>query len=120
MPQLGSTGVILPPLSTPSFVTCPATCTVPTLHILHQLPLVLSLSLLFLEDYGFMNLAATPTLPQNPHAMHYLLTPDFLLGQAKSGHFLLTLLLFIHSGNILEHFSHIGHRARCLVHILFK
>lgn len=40
----GKHGVIFT-LSTPSFVTDPATCMALTLHFLHQLPLVLSLSL---------------------------------------------------------------------------
>lgn len=116
----GKHGVILP-LSTPSFVTCPVTCMAPTLPFLHQLPLVLPLFLLLPEDQGFMNPAATPTLPypppQYPHAVHHLVTADFLLSQAKGRHFLVTLLLFIHSGNTLEHLLHIGHHARCLVHI---
>lgn len=110
----GKHGVIFT-LSTPSFVTDPATCMALTLHFLHQLPLVLSLSLFLPEDQGFMNLASTPTLsypPPSPHAMHHLVTPDILLSQAKSCHFLVTLLLFSHNGNILEHFSHIGRRVR--------
>lgn len=61
----GKHGVIFT-LSTPSFVTDPATCMALTLHFLHQLPLVLSLSLFLPEDQVFMNLAATPTLSYPP------------------------------------------------------
>lgn len=66
-----------------------------------------------------MNLAATPTLPypppQHPHAMHHLVTPDFLLIWANIHHFLLTLLLFIHSGNMSEHLLLQMPRAHLLV-----
>lgn len=56
-----------------------------------------------------MSLAATAALPyprpQHPPAMCHLVAPDFLLSQAKSCHFFVTLLLFIRSDNILELFT---------------
>lgn len=75
---------------------------------------------LFPEDWGLHESSCpAPTPPYSPSASSCSVRfshPRVLLSQANSCHFLMTLLRFIRSDNISEHFSHIGYHARCLTH----